>query len=96
MGAKFKPGDEVKIVLYGSCMWTQIGTLEDKMFSSFPIICSAKIGNIEVNFRDSNPSLVGQKGIVQETTCIQDKWKYVLKGPNKVAWYHEEQLELVK
>jgi len=76
MSSKFKPGDKVKIINYGSVIWMN----EDGKFV----------------FYDMTPELVRQTAIVNKVDLNQGKYKYSLIGPNKTAWYNENQLELNK
>jgi uncharacterized protein YodC (DUF2158 family) len=84
--SKFKVGDEVHIIKYGSLFWSY-----EKESNSFPVISENKEKGYKVY--DSDPELVGQTGIVCKVTKTQGKFEYALEGPNKCAWYDEEQLE---
>jgi hypothetical protein len=45
---------------------------------------------------DSNPSIVGQEGIVSQVTNTQGRLKYAISGiKGKYAWYDLEQVKLV-
>lgn len=90
MKAKFKQGDQVRIVKYGHPMW--IAGDEFKIPNHY-ILLQDKDG---LKTYDSNPHLVGQIGFVDTVTLTQGKFQYSLNGPNKHAWYDEQQLELVQ
>ena len=88
MDSKFKVGDEVTIIKYGSRYWSY-----DPIDVSFKVIFHNKEEGYKVY--DINPELVGQKGIVDGISFTHEKPKYSLQGPNKTAWYDEQQLEKV-
>lgn len=83
---KFNIGDRVKIVKYGHLM------VENKNTDcplNFPIIYVEG----KYAYKDTDPLIVGQKGVVVERTKTQEVNQYALHGPNKYAWYDEEQIE---
>lgn len=46
--------------------------------------------------RDWQPQIVGKVGIVCEVNTIQASFQYAIKGiEGKIAWYNEDQLEMV-
>lgn len=83
---KFNIGDKVKIVKYGHIM---TGRVDNPHMHRFPIV------DIEGTLMDVDvePSLIGQTGVVVERTKTQGVNQYALHGPNKYAWYDEEQIE---
>jgi|WetSurSiteA1Bulk_404760.scaffolds.fasta_scaffold16732_4 hypothetical protein len=86
--AKFKVGDEVRIIKYGSLIWSY----EKEMYKKY------KTGDEDPGkpiWYDINPELVGQKGIVTKVNKTQGEYFYILKGPVKCAWYNEDQLKAV-
>lgn len=85
---KFKVGDKVRIVNYGSTMW--IGKKE-KQPTHWPVIEEQE----NIIIYDTDSELIGQTGIVTKTQITQGQDRYELHGPNKVAWYFNNQLELV-
>lgn len=42
---------------------------------------------------DLSPELVGQTGRIREVSTIQGRNSYAIDGPNKTAWYFDDQLE---
>ena len=85
---KYKVGDRVKIINYGSTIW-EPKNVEEKL--SFPVIEETE------HFRilDMSPDLVGKEGVVDIVTITQGEPKYAIDGLRKHAWYDEEQMELV-
>ena len=87
--AKFKLGDRVEVVGYGSLMW------ENKHYhptssTSFPVIGE----NEDFRFLDPLSGIVGKTGVVVERSVNDDRWSYSLKGiPEKRSWYYEDQLK---
>ena len=88
MDSKFKVGDEVTIIKYGSRYWSY-----DPIDVSFKVLFHNKEEGYKVY--DMSPDLVGKKGIIDQVIDQQGKWKYALNGTNKYAWYDEKQLEKV-
>jgi len=87
--AKFGIGDKVRVVKYGS--WMGMGNW-DKDKIPYPIL--KEEGNII--YVDFHPELVGKVGIIYEKDGRSPNAQYALKGiPQKVAWYDEEQLEMI-
>jgi hypothetical protein len=72
---KYKVGDQVRVVNYGSWIWEWRAQ--------------------RMEWVDISPELVGQTGVVVDAHKTQEIDQYKLKGPNKVAWYHNDQLELI-
>lgn len=94
--SKFKSGDKVKIILYGHLYW--IFKKEYGIYFKEGYASTKKPKHIyketeDVYLIDLQPELVGQKAIVDKTS--EGDTIYKLIGPNKVAWYNEEQLELI-
>lgn len=87
--SKFNVGDKVRIVKYGSWMWVNKKEVQP---TDWPLIGEKE----NVYIYDWNSELVGQEGIVTQVTKPQNLYQYSLHGPNTVAWYDEEQLELVE
>ena len=84
MKAKFTIGDKVRIVNYGAEGWSN---------KPFGLVMEEKDGMYHC---DAMPELVGERGEITRVEKIQDLWfQYALKGPNKTAWYFEDQLELI-
>ncbi len=79
---KFKTGDRVKIVKYGCRIWR---SAEDPKIVEVCDMCS---------------EVVGMTATIREVTLTQNMPKYSIVsepgGPNKVAWYNEDQLELIE
>jgi hypothetical protein len=88
MDSKFKVGDEVVIVKYGHRFWSY----EDQ--SSYAKLLF-KCDEEKYGVYDALPDLVGQKGTVDIVSNTQGRWQYAINGPNKHAWYDEQQLEKV-
>jgi hypothetical protein len=87
---KYKVGDQVKIVNYGSSFWWNPKSGIPKL--NFPIIYES----VEVIVFDMNPELVGQVGVVSKANTTQNIDNYAIEGiKDKHAWYHNDQLELV-
>lgn len=83
--AKFKIGDHVHVVNYGSKIWMFKGQPQPK--HKMPIISE----NEEIAWYDMLPEIVGKKGTVREVYHGQ----YALDGiPEKTAWYNDNQLRL--
>jgi len=88
---KYKIGDRVKIVNYGSLIWCDKDFLLEK--SSFPLI--KEDGNIQ--FFDIAPSLVGQVGVVDSVKITQGIPSYSIDDiRGKHAWYDEGQMEIAE
>lgn len=46
---------------------------------------------------DLCPEIIGRKGVIQKIITTQGITQYSLVGiPEKTAWYHEDQLELIR
>ena len=85
---KFKVGDTVEIIGYGSLAW--IPKSEVTSISVFKVIQEAETYFIV----DTSPNEVGEKGIVREITTSQGRVEYALAKSGKQAWFYEEQLKL--
>jgi hypothetical protein len=87
--SKFKVGDKVKVVNYGSIYWTRKG---EPVPSSFVLLK----GSLEISpylWYDMQPELVGKQGIITAVGSSGDE--YSLSGiEGKIAWYENQQLEL--
>lgn len=79
-------GDKVKIVNYGSLLW------EAKPCT--PVFKVYKETE-ELYWTDITPELVGKEALIKEVSMTQGIPSYALSGVNKVAWYGEEQLEMI-
>jgi hypothetical protein len=86
---EFKVGDKVKIVKYGGIIFMNKQDPYIQANAPYKNIIEETIGSIIV---DPCPEMVGKVGIVDKVngdryslTCIE----------GKLAWYNEEQLELV-
>ena len=84
---KFGIGDKVKIVKYGSLIW--------RTKESNEITKNIVFEDDTFNYIDMQPDLVGKEAIVTKAEVTQGRAKYSLKGVNKVAWYDEQQLEMI-
>lgn len=96
MEAKFKVGDQVKVVNYGHECWLLNDPFNNEMVSENPTryIFMSKSGNGA--YYDDRPEIIGKIGIVSEVRECQEYWHYAIEGiPEKHSWYDEEQLELV-
>lgn len=82
---KFRIGDQVKIINYGNRGWRY-----EKIDDNGKLI---QLDEPEVF--DLNPQLIGQTGIVVKAKKTQNIDDYALFGPEKSAWYHNSQLELI-
>ncbi len=85
---KFKEGDKVIIVKYGSIAWFK----KDMLWDSIKILKITKEAN-PTYIVDLHPEYIGEIGIVTKVDVVQNTIQYALEGPNKVAWYNENQLE---
>jgi len=82
---KYKEGDRVRIIKYGHLMHGP-----KAMFPGMKVIVEEG-GNA---IFDMSPALVGQIGVVVKVSIPQPGLiQYSLAGPNKTAWYNEDQLE---
>jgi hypothetical protein len=87
---KFKVGDKVRIVNYGSAMWLRKKLKE----TAFRLI---RKDITRGYIYDHQPEIVGKEGIIAQVTMTQGIPSYAIDGiRQKYAWYHEGQLELVK
>ena len=81
--AKFKVGDQVKIINYGHLMWGRYKKVDGEYKHS-------------PETWDMQPKIIGQIGVISQVKITQDTAGYVIDGiPNKSAWYEDGQLELV-
>lgn len=90
MEKEFEIGDSVKVVKYGSLMWTSRN-------SNYKLPCPIVSITNHLIFYDRSPDLVGQNGIIREISHTGQSVKYALEGVRgKTAWYDKEQLEFNK
>ena len=95
---KFGIGDKVKIVNYGSEYWIKRTERELYVKAGFAknVVPNNLLKEVDgVFWADMSPELVGQEGLVIKVSVTQGIPKYALEGPNKTAWYHESQLEMI-
>jgi len=85
---KFKIGDIVEIIGYGSLSW--MSKSEVHSFNELKIIQEAETFFVV----DHSPNEVGKTGIIRDITVTQGKIKYALFKSGKQAWFDEEQLKL--
>ena len=84
---RFKVGDTVQVINYGSSIW-----ISKELPVSFPLL---KRGN-KVNWYDIQPQLVGKRGVVRNVSVIQGVPRYSINSiPGKTAWYTEGQLKQI-
>jgi hypothetical protein len=94
--SKFKVGDKVTIIKYGSLFWQnkeEIKLIEKNY---------GKQSTNNIIFEDENtiwkdmqPEIVGLSGIVVKAESTQNHFHYAIDGiPGKYAWYNEDQLKL--
>lgn len=93
---KFKTGDKVKIVKYGSLLWIHKDSEDLKYYTDYPVL------QIKDNIvtMDMKSEYIGKIGIVEKGEIVQGREQYALQPINKEdnikhAWYDAEQLELV-
>ena len=86
---KYKIGDVVKIVNYGSILWWSKTGGDPR--PSFKVLFEDE----KFIYMDPTPELVGQIGVVDNAHLTQNKPTYAIDGPNKHAWYNEDQLKLM-
>ncbi len=84
---KFKIGDVVEIIGYGSLAW-----IPKSEYDTFPVVQETETHFIV----DVLPNEVGAKGAVQEITTSQERIRYSLFKSGKQAWFNEEQLKLIE
>jgi hypothetical protein len=87
---KFKVGDTVEIIGYGSLAW--IPKSEVTSIGVFKVIQETETYFVV----DASPNEVGEKGIVREITTSQGKIEYALSKKGKQAWFNQEQLKKYK
>ena len=92
--SKFKVGDKVTIINYGAILWIHKDELElmEKKFGKMNLHIISEVAN--TIYYDVMPEIIGQSGIIVQAQCTQNKWSYAIDGPNKHAWYNNDQLEL--
>ena len=97
MENKFKIGDKLRIINYGSLIWQNKTNQdaerkfhEDNGFPYKELKVLSDDGKTQ--WLDLHPELVGKEGIVDK---ISDSGDYALTGLSKHAWYSENQLELI-
>jgi hypothetical protein len=83
-----EPGTNVRIVNYGHIV--RVSTF---FYPEEPKNTIAEIDGWW--YVDMSPELIGQEGTIDEARLIQGKETYSLKGPNCVAWYNRDQLEVL-
>lgn len=94
MKSKFKIGDKVRIVRYGHLLWSSKNH-ESPMVTGFPVIFE----DDTFTYHDMRPELLGKKMIVVEVSICQGKSGYVLDnegGSDRMAWFSDQQLELIE
>jgi hypothetical protein len=86
---KFQTGDRIEIVNYGHIAWCG----EEFKAAMFP---EAKVLNKKDRLLtiDTNPSLIGKKGIIVEQSKCQGNYEYAIKfdAGGYSAWYFEGQI----
>ena len=90
MKAKFKKGDVVEIVGYGSIIWVNKSSQMAEFFDTL----KAYDENEKTYYFDIDPEIVGKTGVVDSVSLNENysSPQYSLSGVSKVAWYNEEQL----
>jgi hypothetical protein len=93
MKGKFKIGDKIQIINYGSLLRVNKQTEpENTLYKKlYPIVEEDE----KFFWCDLDSRLIGKTAIVKEVSTTQGIIQYALKGLNKTAWYNEEQLELI-
>lgn len=86
---KFKVGDTVEIVGYGSLCW--VPKSEAALFNKLKVIQETETFLIV----DHSPDEVGKIGIVRNVTITQGKIEYALYKTGKQSWFNEEQLKKI-
>ena len=90
MSTKFKIGDKVEIINYGSIIWESINSPNP---TSFPVLHK----NDTTITKDMSPELLGRQGFIEDAKVTQGHDKYAIKGiPGKYAWFDNQQLKLVE
>ena len=85
----FGVGDMVRVINYGHPIW--VSKKESEAFECFPLISRGENGD----WRDINPKIVGESGIIEKCESVQGIYKYAISGiPGKHAWYDEKQLKM--
>ena len=92
MSPKYPEGTTVEIKGYGSLMYVSKEEYKLGVSSTWKILGVGAFNWV----MDSRPDLVGQTGVVRKAELTQGQWKYALDGPDKTAWYNEEQLKQIK
>ena len=87
---KFKIGDVVEIIGYGSLIW--VPKSERPKFNALEIIQETET----LLVIDISPNEVGEKGVVQKITVTQGRVEYSLAKSGKQAWFNEGQLKLIE
>lgn len=89
---KFKAGDQVRVVGYGSTYWEGKKVHPVSKFKRKPYY-----EDDDFRYIDMQPELVGKTGVVDKVSLVQGKYTYAVDGiPEKHAWYDEGQLKAVK
>lgn len=102
MKVKFKIGDKVRVINYGHKMWMHKDVINHPQWhKDTPILKEEE----NILWCDVEPSLVGKIGEIREVVQVkrisadgneESVGQYSINGiPQKVAWYQEDQLELV-
>lgn len=85
---KFKVGDKVRVINYGSLIWQWGDTSEVEH-----LIYKKEE---DITWLDLDKSLIGQIGIISKADITQGIDKYSIEGiQGKIAWYDNGQLELL-
>lgn len=89
---KFKVGDKVRVVGYGSIHWEGKKVHPVSRFERKPYY-----EDDDFRYIDMQPELVGKVGVVDTVSLTQGRYMYAVDGiPGKHAWYSEGQLKAVK
>lgn len=98
MDSSLKKGDTVRIINYGHLIW-----MSESMHDMFVRMGDRpmKAYSVEdgVMWIDIEKRLIGKIGVIDEVIWTQGIPQYSLSGldkQDKVAWYNQNQLELVK
>lgn len=90
---KYSIGNKVKIINYGHLIWQSKDSQQLDLNLKFPIIYE----DDEDKYLDMTSSIVGKEGVITKISMTQGMPQYSIEGiPEKVAWYDEQQLELIE
>jgi hypothetical protein len=92
---KFKIGDKVKIINYGSLFYISkpIQPQFEPMCKAFPVFFEDN----SFIFVDTCQYMVGRIGTIYNIEYVNKMPQYSLRGiEGKISWYGEDQLELIK